>query len=205
VIYFRGRFAWYELITTEAETAKAFYRKVMGWGILDASVPGRSYTLFAAGNDLASGLMDLPEEVQRTGGKPAWIGYIGVDDVDATAGRITHLGGTVHVPPTDVHQRQPVLDLRGSANRKTRAAEMGTTAPTEASRLGHNWPSRLARIELSSDWQTAFAFYSELFGWQSADIGEMGTYPTLRFGRSRDRRNGHQSPSRARSFLALLL
>ena len=31
---------------------------------------------------------------------------------------------------------------------------------------------------LASDWQKAFAFYSELFGWQSADadIGEMGTY-----------------------------
>ena len=29
-------------------------------------------------NDLVSGLMDLPKEGQRTG-KPAWIGYIGVD------------------------------------------------------------------------------------------------------------------------------
>ena len=33
VINFHGRFVWYELITTEAEAAKAFYGKVMGWGI----------------------------------------------------------------------------------------------------------------------------------------------------------------------------
>ena len=54
---------------------------------------------------------------------------------------------------------------------------MGATAPTEARRLEHNWPSRLARF-LASDRQKAFAFYSELFGWQSADadIGDMGTY-----------------------------
>ena len=35
-----GRFAWYELITTDVEAAKAFYTRVMGWGVLDASVPG---------------------------------------------------------------------------------------------------------------------------------------------------------------------
>ena len=101
MINFHGRFVWYELITTEAEAAKALYGKVMGWGVLDVSVPNRAYTLFTAGNDLVSGLMDLPKEGQRTG-KPAWIGYIGVDDVDATAGRIRGLGGTVHVPLTDV-------------------------------------------------------------------------------------------------------
>ena len=39
MINFHGRFAWYELITTEAEAAKEFYSKVMGWGVLDASLP----------------------------------------------------------------------------------------------------------------------------------------------------------------------
>ena len=30
-----------------------------------------------------------------------WVGYVGVDDVDATAQKITRLGGAVHVPPTN--------------------------------------------------------------------------------------------------------
>jgi uncharacterized protein len=169
VINFHGRFVWYELITTEAEAAKAFYGKVMGWGVLDVSVPNRAYTLFTAGNDLVSGLMDLPKEGQRTG-KPAWIGYIGVDDVDATAGRIRGLGGTVHVPPTDV----------------INVSRFSIFADPQTARLGLlRWARPMSTIGqvgwhelLASDWQKAFAFYSELFGWKSADadIGEMGTY-----------------------------
>src|SRR5271166_4936778 len=101
-VNFHGRFAWYELVTTEMEAAKAFYTKVVGWTALDASVPGRAYTLFAAGNVLVGGLMDLPEDTRKAGAKPGWLGYVGVDDVDAAADRIKRLGGTVLVPPTEV-------------------------------------------------------------------------------------------------------
>ena len=48
--------------------AKAFYSEVMGWGVLEVSVADGAYTLFTAGNVLVSGLMDLPEQGQRTGG-----------------------------------------------------------------------------------------------------------------------------------------
>ena len=48
--------------------AKAFYSEVMGWGVLEVSVADGAYTFFTAGNVLVSGLMDLPEQGQRTGG-----------------------------------------------------------------------------------------------------------------------------------------
>ena len=35
-----GRFAWYELITTDVAAAKAFYAEVVGWGAQDASTRG---------------------------------------------------------------------------------------------------------------------------------------------------------------------
>ena len=41
-----GRFAWYELITTDVAAARAFYAKVVGWGAQDASTPDLAYTLF---------------------------------------------------------------------------------------------------------------------------------------------------------------
>ena len=44
-----GRFVWYELTTTDADAAKAFYADVVGWGLCDASTPGAAYTLFTAG------------------------------------------------------------------------------------------------------------------------------------------------------------
>ena len=51
---------------------------------------------------MVGGLMGLQEDAIRTGVRPAWIGYVGVDDVDTTADRIKNLGCTVHVPPQDI-------------------------------------------------------------------------------------------------------
>src|SRR5262249_32417158 len=98
----RGRFLWYQLLTTDVEAAKAFYAEVVGWGTRDASAPGMPYTLFTAGEASVAGLMALSEDAARMGTSPSWLGYVGVDDVDATADRIQHLGGVVHVPPTDL-------------------------------------------------------------------------------------------------------
>ena len=43
-----GRFVWYELMTTDMETAKAFYANVVGWGTRDAPTSGLAYSLFTA-------------------------------------------------------------------------------------------------------------------------------------------------------------
>ena len=97
-----GRFIWYELLTTDVRAAGAFYAKVMGWGAWDMSVPGREHLLFSAGPAAVASLMSLSEGARVRGVKPHWIGYVGVDDVDATAARIEGLGGAVLVPPADV-------------------------------------------------------------------------------------------------------
>src|SRR3954451_17435474 len=79
-----GHFVWYELMTTDMEAAKAFYADVVGWGTRDASMPGMAYTLFTAGGAAVGGLMVLPEDARKKmGAKPSWIGYVGVNDVDA--------------------------------------------------------------------------------------------------------------------------
>ena len=98
----QGRFVWYELMTWDMETAKTFYASVLGLGTRDAATPGLTYGLFTAGNAPVAGLMKLPDDAGRMGLTPHWIGYVGVDDVDAAANRTTLLGGAVHVPPTEV-------------------------------------------------------------------------------------------------------
>ena len=100
-----GRFVWYELMTTDIETAKAFYANVVGWGTRDASAPGLAYSLFTSGDSPVTGLMNVPEGARRTGVTPQWMGYVGVDDVDAAVDRIKQLGGAVRVPPTDLLHR----------------------------------------------------------------------------------------------------
>jgi predicted enzyme related to lactoylglutathione lyase len=97
-----GNFVWYELATTNMEAAKAFYTDVVGWGAQDVPLPGVAYTLFTAGDAPVSGLMSLPEDARESGYRPTWLGYIAVDDVDVTAGRIAQLGGEIHVPPKEI-------------------------------------------------------------------------------------------------------
>jgi predicted enzyme related to lactoylglutathione lyase len=172
-----GRFVWYELMTTDVTAAKAFYANVVGWTAQDASMPGQAYTLFNAGGTSVSGLMRLPEEASKSGFRPTWLGYVGVDDVDAAADRITQLGGAVHVPPTDIPnisrfsiavdpQMATIALFKWLHAGQEQAAE-----PDAPGRVG--WHELLA-----ADWEAAWAFYRELFGWQkaNADSGAMGTY-----------------------------
>ena len=68
-----GSFAWYELMTTDMEAAKAFYAGVVGWGAQDVSMPGTTYTLFTAGGALISGLTELSEDARKIGLRPSWL------------------------------------------------------------------------------------------------------------------------------------
>ena len=69
-----GRFVWYELMTTDMETAKAFYANVVGWGTRDAPTSGLAYSLFTAQDSPVAGLMSVPEGARRTGVTPQWMG-----------------------------------------------------------------------------------------------------------------------------------
>src|SRR3979490_19139 len=95
----QGRFVWYELTTTDMAAAKTFYAAVPGWGAHEGSRPGLDYALFTAGKATVASVMGLPEGAAQMGAQPRWMGYVGVDDVDATAERIRQLGGAAHVPP----------------------------------------------------------------------------------------------------------
>jgi uncharacterized protein len=174
---FDGRFTWYELLTRDVETAKAFYREVMGWGVWDTSAPGSSYSLFTAGERSVGGLMGLPEAAMKMGGQASWVGYVGVPDVDFTISRVTSLGGSAIVPPTEIANvsrfaiftdpqtaRLGVLSWRDPASQP----------PLELGALGRvGWHELLALEQ-----QQALAFYAKIFGWQlsGAQSGELGTY-----------------------------
>src|SRR3546814_2634499 len=90
-----GRFVWYELITTDTAAAVEFYREVIGWAAQGAGVEGVDYTLLMANGAAVAGLMALHEEVRNAGGRPGWIGYVAVEDVDSRSAEIGKKGGKV--------------------------------------------------------------------------------------------------------------
>jgi uncharacterized protein len=182
VIDCHGRFLWYELMTTEPELAKAFYSKVIGWNTLDASAPGVPYTMFTFGNTSIAGLTDLPEQARRMGAQPRWIGYVGVNNVDAAVSMAKKLGGTVHAPPVDVTDLGRVSVI-ADPQMATFAVVKGFGSTHHHRALdgvgGVGWHELLA-----SDAERAFAFYSELFDWQKTEAATdpMGTYQQFAVG-----------------------
>ena len=177
MVDYRGRFVWYELTTMDMEAAKAFYTKVVGWGTQDASTPGAAYTLFTVGNVAVGGLTSLPQDAQRAGAKPIWIGYVGVDDVDAVADRIVRSGGSVHVPPMDIPNISRLSVVADPQMAALALLKWHNPGPEQPAAL--DGPGGVCWHELfAGDWEKAFAFYHEVFGWQKAEAstGALGTY-----------------------------
>jgi uncharacterized protein len=167
VVNRHGHFVWYELHTTDVESAKAFYTGVMDWGLWDASASGRPYLIFTAGDTTVAGLTALSAEARTAGAKPSWIGYVGVDDVDRTGDRIARLGGTVHVPPTNVANIS-----RFSVFSDPQAARLGLFRWLQP-RPDAPGPDTIGCVGwhelLAADSEAALAFYGTLFGWQAGD------------------------------------
>ena len=163
-----GHFVWYELVTTDVAAAIAFYTRVMGWGAWDASTPGRPYILFGDGKSAISALTPLPDDARQMGVQPTWVGYVGVDDVDATTEQVARLGGAVQVPATDVVDisRFSVFADPQSARlalfKWRNPAQQPRVAPDATGRVG--WHELLA-----ADWEQAWTFYAGLFGWQKEE------------------------------------
>ena len=89
-----GAMCWIELTTSEVDGSKAFYAQVFGWGLGG----GGEYTEFHVGDGSVAGMMAPPME-----GIPTYWGvYFAVADVDTSCAQVNGLGGTVHVPPTDI-------------------------------------------------------------------------------------------------------
>ncbi len=98
-----GTFGWNELITTDLDRSKAFYKSVFGWEAQDQGPPGGppAYTEWKLGGNSVGGMMlktsEMPAEMP-----PCWGVYFVVSDTDATAAKAKELGGSVSVGPADI-------------------------------------------------------------------------------------------------------
>lgn len=166
-----SRFIWYDLLCSDLAGAKAFYSDIIGWKT--EMFPGGDYELLKAGDKGVGGVMALPDEMRRAGVPQHWMGYVHVDDVDATVQKVQQMGGKVMAPPSDIPTvgRYAVLaDPQGAvfALFKPLPREGSQLAPREM--LGNfSW------AELNTtDWQSAWKFYSALFGWKPTSSMNMG-------------------------------
>lgn len=171
-----GRVVWFNLVTSDVEAAKNFYTKTVGWGIQDWNDCPKPFSLWTVGETPIGGLDDGLPDLNRAGVSPHWIGYVAVDDVDATARRAEELGGEVRTPGVDipgVGHFAIIADPQGAVIALL-SSDGDRTVPDGQKPGFFGWH------ELhTTDYQSAWKFYSALFDWKHAttlDMGEAGVY-----------------------------
>lgn len=168
-----GKFLWYELVTTDTKAAGEFYSHVIGWKreLAPNESGNSSYTLFLVGDMGIGGMMAIPEE-ECDRAKPGWIGYIGVDDVDASVRRVVDAGGSILREPSDVPgilRFAMVADPAGAAF----VIFHGMAGPMQLLATGTQGTTGWHEL-VSGEVEPTFAFYSGLFGWTKDQAMDMG-------------------------------
>ncbi len=160
-----GKVVWHDLLTHDAEAARAFYGGLFGWGFEGSDeAPGRYWSITRAGEIIGSVFTADPDELDS----PLWLVSVSVADVDAATSRASDLGAAITVQPNDFPNRgrySVVEDpqgaffvlLRSTAGdpRDGRTVESGDWLWTEL------W---------TTDAHRAVEFYQALLGYRSEGI-----------------------------------
>lgn len=181
-----SEFIWYELMSTDAKSAEAFYGPVVGW-TFDGGADYRHFT--ATDGDHIGGVLPLTPEMTQGGARPAWVSYVSVDDVDASVASIEAAGGRTWMPARDmenVGRMAMVADPQGAP-----FYVMKPIPPVDRPDMESNSYARYEPMEghcawnelATSDPDAAKTFYKAQFGWEKdgeMDMGPMGKYEFLK-------------------------
>lgn len=172
-----GTFCWFELATTDANRAKAFYSELFGWRTSDVPLGPRPedgvYTLLLKEGVEVAALYPKREE----GVPPNWLSYVAVERVDDSARRARELGGAILTDPFDV------MDLgRMSVVRDPTGAVFALWQARQsigARRIGETGTACWSELA-TRDTSAAEKFYTGLFGWK-ARTSDYGGAPYTEF------------------------
>jgi len=181
-----GDFIWYELMTTDAEGAKAFYDAVVGWKFGEAAAEYNGYRMISTSDGgFAGGVLPLTAEMQQHGGRPTWLGYVNVGDVDSKVESIEAAGGKTLMGATDipnVGRIAMVADPQGAPFYVMKPIPPAGHENEPSTVFSPTDQGRCAWNELStSDSGAARAFYGEQFGWRTDNFMAMGEQGEYRF------------------------
>lgn len=174
----QGEFVWYELMSPDPDASKVFYDTVVGWTIGDRPEGDMDYRMIGAPDGFAGGVLGLSADMIAGGATPGWMGYLGVDDVDASVAAISAAGGQIHLPALDmpdVGRFAMVSDPQGVVFYIMRGASDEASTAYGRMAMGHASWNEL----LTTDDAAALAFYDTHFGIKTVGtmpMGAMGDY-----------------------------
>ncbi len=146
-----AKFCRFDLRTTDADGARAFYARLLG-------------------HDRAA-IWPLHEQARARGAKPHWLGQLGVEDVERTAAAFIERGAMRFGPTIATQDGQSVI-LRDPGG----AVVAVTTRPPQnaEARVDVVW-----HVLNTNESARATANYRELFGWELTDRIDRGADGTF--------------------------
>ena len=160
MISLKNRPAWVDLATSDAEGARKFYAELFGWQMDVSDDPQYGgYATAKIGDQSAAGIGPKQDPNQPT----VWSLYIGTDDIDSLANKVTAAGGTVVAAPFDVGDQGKMAvfqDPSGGFISAWQAAQMSQFAFDKSNTFG--WAELNARGVAD-----VVPFYEKVFGWQT--------------------------------------
>lgn len=175
----KSRFMWHDLMTKDVEAAKKFYADLLGWTYSKGESGPMPYEHVLANGKHIGGMMKL----EQPGVPPHWLGYVSVDDVDASVGAVQKNGGKILMPKMDIPktgQFAIAADPQGAVFSPFHFTGEGASAPETNDRPA---PFTFCWDELlTKDADAAARFYESIFGWktQKIEMGGFGTYTLLK-------------------------
>lgn len=166
-----GTFGWYELMTSDPDAARAFYTKVIGWGVQSWDGGIGPYAMWTADGVPMGGSMELPQDARDMGARPHWTGYVYVKDLAATLAKVVALGGRVIAQPEPVPTVGTLAvigDPQGAAISLLQPEQLSDAPQPQGP--GHVGWHELATTDVAA----AKYFYFELFGWNETQAMDMG-------------------------------
>jgi predicted enzyme related to lactoylglutathione lyase len=169
-----GTLSWTDLATTDADAAKAFYARLLGWEYDDQPAgEGVIYSMAKlAGRSAAAISPQQPDEAAQ-GIPPHWNLYVTVEDVDASSAKAGEAGGTVLAGPfdvMDVGRMSVIADPAGAVLCLWQPkASIGAEVVNEPGAM--SWADTA-----TTDPEAAQAFYSALFGWRFERMSDEPPY-----------------------------
>ncbi|WP_028059367.1 VOC family protein [Candidatus Solirubrobacter pratensis] len=183
--YAPGTFSWAELVTSDADAAKAFYASLFGWSYDDRPIgDGQVYSMAQRDGKTVAALFagDPP---------PHWNCYFSVASADESSARAKELGATILAEPFDVMDAGRMSVLTDPTGAVASLWEARRTIGAELV----NVPGAITWCDLlTPDAGAAEAFYGGLFGWTFEEIPGAHGYRVIKNG---DRSNGGVMPLQA--------
>jgi len=163
--------SWVELATPDAAASRVFYSNLFGWNIeVNPDPQYGGYAIAKIGDKQVAGIGPK----QSPEGPTTWGLYIGSDDVDGLAKKVTDAGGNVVAPPFDVGDQGRMAVFADPTGAVISAWQAASMRP-----FLMDAPNTLGWAELNSrGLERAIPFYEAVFGWthKTSPFGEGQEY-----------------------------